>query len=114
MGEEKRPFGVRLEPELYAALESRAKHEKRSPANLGELLIEWAMKQLNIAGSTIVLLDSTITVGVASHAPKHAEYVTKDRQLDNQVGANLEATTAHADRATEQKRKTKTHRSKAS
>lgn len=60
MGQEKRPFGLRLESELYADIERQAKREGRSPANLGEVLLTWAFRQLQIAGNSIALLESSI------------------------------------------------------
>jgi hypothetical protein len=58
MGQEKRAFGVRIEAELYAALERQAKREGRSTANLGEVLLSWAFKQLQRVGDSIRLLES--------------------------------------------------------
>jgi hypothetical protein len=60
MGQEKRPFGMRLESELYGGIERQAKREGRSPANLGEVLLTWAFRQLQIAGNSIALLESSI------------------------------------------------------
>ena len=57
MGQEKRPFGMRLESELYGQIERQAKREGRTPANLGEVLLRWAFRQLDLAGDSLRLIE---------------------------------------------------------
>lgn len=51
MGEWKAPLSLRIRQELRQELEGAAAKERRTLANLGELLLEWAYEQLKVAGS---------------------------------------------------------------
>lgn len=51
MGEWKAPLSLRIRQELRRELEEAAANERRTLANLGELLLEWAYEQLKVAGS---------------------------------------------------------------
>lgn len=51
MGEWKAPLSLRIRQELRRELEEAAAKERRTLANLGELLLEWAYEQLKVAGS---------------------------------------------------------------
>lgn len=51
MGEWKAPLSLRIRQELRRELEEAAANERRTLANLGELLLEWAYEQLKLAGS---------------------------------------------------------------
>ena len=51
MGEWKAPLSLRIRQELRRELEEAAAKERRTLANLGELLLEWACEQLKLAGS---------------------------------------------------------------
>jgi hypothetical protein len=76
MGREKRSFGMRIDADLYAQLEKQAKREGRSPANLGEVLLTWAFKQLHLAGNSVTLLDLNVSSPVHS-SPKVREEVAE-------------------------------------
>lgn len=51
MGEWKAPLSLRIRQELRRELEEAATKERRTLANLGELLLEWAYEQLKVAGT---------------------------------------------------------------
>ena len=61
MGEWKAPLSLRIRRELRAQLEELAARERRTLGNVGELLLEWGLEQLKIAGSTERLLKSRIS-----------------------------------------------------
>jgi hypothetical protein len=56
MGEWKVQISVRVSQALRAELERYAAAEKRTLANFGAVLLEWAFEQLKAAGSTERLL----------------------------------------------------------
>jgi hypothetical protein len=56
MGEWKVQISVRVNQALRAELERYAAAEKRTLANFGAVLLEWAFEQLKVAGSTERLL----------------------------------------------------------
>lgn len=56
MGEWKAPLSLRVRQGLRAGLEEIAAREKRTLANIGELILEWGFQQLLVAGSTESLL----------------------------------------------------------
>jgi hypothetical protein len=56
MGEWKVQISVRVSQALRAELERYAAAEKRTLANFGAVLLEWAFEQLKVAGSTERLL----------------------------------------------------------
>jgi hypothetical protein len=56
MGEWRANVTLRIRPALRDELLEFAAREKRSLGNLGALLLEWGLKQLNIAKSTERLL----------------------------------------------------------
>ena len=56
MGEWKAPLSLRVRQELRRQLEEAAAKERRTLANVGELLLEWASEQLKVAGSIDRLL----------------------------------------------------------
>lgn len=60
MGEWKAPLSLRIRRELRAELEAVALRERRTVGNVAELLLEWGLEQLRIAGSTERLLKSRI------------------------------------------------------
>jgi hypothetical protein len=56
MGEWKVQISVRVNQALRTELERYAAAEKRTLANFGAVLLEWAFEQLKVAGSTERLL----------------------------------------------------------
>jgi len=56
MGEWKAPLSLRVRRDLRAGLEEFSAREKRALGNIGEVLLEWSVKQLQVAGSTEQLL----------------------------------------------------------
>jgi len=56
MGEWKPPLSLRVRQDLRAGLEEVAAREKRTLANIGEVILEWGFQQLLVAGSTERLL----------------------------------------------------------
>lgn len=60
MGEWKAPLSLRIRRELRSELEAIALRERRTLGNVGELILEWGLEQMRIAGSTERLLKSTI------------------------------------------------------
>ena len=56
--EKKTPLSLKIRPELKRGLDGYAKAEKRSPGNLGEVLLEWSFEQLQAAGDTVRLMRS--------------------------------------------------------
>jgi len=56
MGEWKAPLSLRVRQDLRAGLEEVAAREKRTLANIGEVILEWGFQQLLVAGSTERLL----------------------------------------------------------
>ena len=56
MGEWKAPLSLRVRQALRTEMEEFAAHERRTLANIGELLLEWSIEQLKAAGSTERLL----------------------------------------------------------
>ena len=56
MGEWKAPLSLRVRQDLRAGLEEVALREKRTLANIGEVILEWGFQQLLVAGSTEQLL----------------------------------------------------------
>ena len=57
MGEWKAPLSLRVRQQLRAGLEQAAARDKRTLGNLGEVLLEWSFKQLQVVGSTERLLN---------------------------------------------------------
>lgn len=62
MGEWKAPLSLRIRQELRRELEEAAAKERRTLANLGELLLEWAYEQLKVAGSIDRLHNVQVTI----------------------------------------------------
>jgi hypothetical protein len=56
MGEWKVPLSLRVSQLSRDELQAIADHERRSLANLGQIVLEWGFEQLKIAGSTHRLL----------------------------------------------------------
>jgi hypothetical protein len=56
MGEWRVQVSVRVSPAKRAELEQCAEREKRSLANFGAVLLEWAFEQFRVVGSTDRLL----------------------------------------------------------
>ncbi len=56
MGEWKAPLSLRVRQALRLELEAYAAREKRTLGNIGEVMLEWALEQLMVAGSTERLL----------------------------------------------------------
>jgi hypothetical protein len=56
MGEWRVQVSVRVTPALRAELEQCAAVEKRTLANFGQVILEWAFEQFKVAGSTERLL----------------------------------------------------------
>ena len=61
MGEWKAPLSLRIRQEFRRELEEAAAKERRTLANLGELLLEWAYEQLKVAGSINQLYNVQLT-----------------------------------------------------
>jgi hypothetical protein len=55
MGEAKVNAGVKIPPDLKAALERQATREDKTLSKLCEVLLGWAYQQLQIAGNSFVL-----------------------------------------------------------
>ena len=60
MGEWKAPLSLRIRQEFRRELEEVAARDRRTLANVGELLLEWAYDQLKIAGSLERLLNARL------------------------------------------------------
>lgn len=60
MGVWKTTVTMRIQPDLKDELAKVAAREKRSLGNLGGILLEWALEQLQSVGSTDQLLKSKI------------------------------------------------------
>ena len=60
MGEWKVQVSVRVTPALRTELERCAAAEKRSLANFGVVLLEWAFEQFKVAGTTQRLLKCSL------------------------------------------------------
>jgi hypothetical protein len=56
MGEWKVPLSLLIPRPSRNELQAIADHERRSLANLGQIVLEWGFEQLKIAGSTHRLL----------------------------------------------------------
>jgi hypothetical protein len=56
MGEWKAPLSVRVRQDLRRELEDVAERERRKLGNVAEVLIEWAVLQLRVAGTIDRLL----------------------------------------------------------
>jgi hypothetical protein len=61
MGEWKVQVSVRVTPSLRTELERYAAAEKRSLANFGVVLLEWAFEQFKVAGTTQRLLKCSLS-----------------------------------------------------
>lgn len=108
MSDKKTHLNLKVDSKLKAALETFAKREKRSLGNLSELLLEWSLERLSVAGTTMALLSqSTSDVELTSHISKQPGRVTKEEILDDRLGMGAEIVGAN-------RPKKKTHRSKAS
>lgn len=108
MSDKKTHLNLKVDSKLKVALETFAKREKRSLGNLSELLLEWSLERLSVAGTTMALLSqSTSDVELNSHISKQPEHVTKEEILDDRLGMGAEIVGAN-------RPKKKTHRSKAS
>lgn len=62
MGVWKTTVTMRIQPDLKDELVKVAAREKRSLGNLGGILLEWALEQLQSVGSTDRLLKSNISL----------------------------------------------------
>ena len=62
MGEWKTSLSLRIRVETKTELEKYAKREMRTLGNIGEVLIEWALVQLQKAGGTEKLLRRAVPV----------------------------------------------------
>lgn len=61
MGEWKAPLSVRVRQDLRRELEGVAERERRKLGNVAEVLIEWAVLQLRVAGTIERLLKVQLT-----------------------------------------------------
>lgn len=61
MGEWKAPLSLRVRQALRTEMEEIAARERRTLGNLGELLLEWSVAQLKVAGSMDRLLKVALT-----------------------------------------------------
>jgi uncharacterized small protein (DUF1192 family) len=79
--EKRTHLNVRIPPSLKDTLESFASKEKRGMSNLAEVLLEWAVEQLKLTGSTIALLETHAvpTVGGVVRRTVDAEREVYDR-----------------------------------
>lgn len=64
----KLPLSLKVRAELKQALKDWAKREDRSEGNLGELLLEWAFRQLQNAGDTITLKKLAVVFSTDIHS----------------------------------------------
>jgi type II secretory pathway component PulM len=73
MGEWKASVSLRIRPALRIELEQLAAREERTLGNIGSLLLEWAAKQLIIAGSTENLRKCKVYLpdGRSYRVPRH-------------------------------------------
>ncbi len=62
MGEWKAPLSLRIRPALRREMETLAAREQRTVGNLGEVLIEWSVEKLKIAGCTERLLNRVVPI----------------------------------------------------
>ena len=62
MGEWKVPISIRVRQELRREMEEFSHKERRKLGNLGELLLEWAWAQYQLAGSSERLLRFRVPV----------------------------------------------------
>lgn len=60
MGEWKAPLSLRVRRDLRAGLEEYAARNGRSLGNVGEVLLEWSFRQLQVVGSIERLLQYKI------------------------------------------------------
>jgi hypothetical protein len=60
VGEWKAPLSLRVRQALRTEIEAVAAREKRSMSNISELILEWGIQQLKVAGSLERLLESKI------------------------------------------------------
>jgi hypothetical protein len=65
MGEWKAPLSLRVRQDLRAGLEEAAARERRTLANIGEVILEWGFQQLLVVGSTERLLKYKIGAPLA-------------------------------------------------
>lgn len=61
MGEWKAPVSLRVSQDLRRELEGVAARERRKLGNVGEVLLEWAVLQLRVAGTIERLLKVQLT-----------------------------------------------------
>jgi hypothetical protein len=78
MGEWRVQVSVRVSPERRTELEQCAGREKRTLANFGALLLEWAFEQFNMVGSTERLLKYKIRS--ASLNPQRAKDTESEKR----------------------------------
>lgn len=55
-------LNLKVTPDIKASVERIAARERRSESNVAEILIEWALSQLDRAGSTLTLIQSEAPV----------------------------------------------------
>ena len=67
MGEWKAQISLRVRQDLRRELEGIAEHERRKLGNVAEVLLEWAILQLRVAGS----VERLMRVQLASKKEKH-------------------------------------------
>lgn len=55
MGEQRVNAGIKVPPDLKRALQRQAVKEDKTLSKLGEVLLQWAFKQLQVAGDSLEL-----------------------------------------------------------
>jgi len=58
MDEKRVALNMKVRPAIRQAVDAFAKREKRSANNVAEILLEWAVGQLERSGSTLALMQS--------------------------------------------------------
>jgi hypothetical protein len=56
------PLNLKVLPDVKGGIERIARRERRSESNVAEILLEWALNQLDRAGSTLTLIESEAPV----------------------------------------------------
>jgi hypothetical protein len=104
-----------VDPKVDALIKQQAKIEGRRPGNLGGLLLEWAVDQLQRAGNSIVLKNWVATAPSTEVPPKldlavHSQESNAPVNMDARVGALLNELGKHRGRPGAKKRKSGSHR----
>ncbi len=77
MSEKRVPLNSKVKPEIKAAVEKFARKERRSVNNLAEILLEWALIQLERSGSTLALLEQGIASSTEARAKHQVDVETR-------------------------------------